>query len=402
MNSLSVEKKQNKMLIVLICIIQVILAFLSGFAAANHNNGLSISSPTLTALLIYFQYALAFASILITVLFFKVKIDLILVALIIYWLMYVLNSYGAINLNALTMVMLVSFAILPNLIKVKIFRFLKYLMIFIAIAGIICYVSYEFELGLPYTKVQYYFGNGTLSYIDYKFIFLYQINNTEYLRLCGIFNEPGYYGTILVLLLIGDSFNLKKFYTWIFLIAGFLTFSFAFFVTIFIYILFKSYKNKNALISIILITLFILFVIPNIKTNNDNINHLLERFNIVEFLTSSDERTNQKLDSFFEQFLNTNDIFFGLGRGYANSISTGALSYKEYIIDYGILGCIILYGSLLIASLKSANKNFTSIILIICFFVNIYQRPSIYTSMYFAILFGGIIYLNYKKDKLVN
>ena len=54
-----------------------------------------------------------------------------------------------------------------------------------------------------------------------------------------------------------------------------------------------------------------------------------------------------------------------------------------------------MWGSLLLAALYK-NKNYLSIIYIIVFFVNIYQRPNIMTLQYQILLFGGLAFINAK------
>ena len=92
---------------------------------------------------------------------------------------------------------------------------------------------------------------------------------------------------------------------------------------------------------------------------------------------------------------------FGYGNGYLSSIgySSGASTYKTEIINYGILGFLIIYGLPIFAANKRAQKKRTAFALIICFTISIYQRPFIYSLVYFVVLFGGIEYILYKAQE---
>ena len=48
--------------------------------------------------------------------------------------------------------------------------------------------------------------------------------------MCGIFNEPGWLGTTIGLMLCYEEFEFKKISNWILLIAGLLTYSLAFII----------------------------------------------------------------------------------------------------------------------------------------------------------------------------
>ena len=289
------------------------------------------------------------------------------------------------------------FALAPDNIKKRTFIYFKNAFIIICIAGIICYLSYDLNLFLPYKVVNYYNNNAIVeNYIDYKFIFLYRASSSiSLVRLCGICNEPGYFGTICALILCASSLNLKKKSNIIILIAGFLTFSLAFIITLVIYLLLKYLKDFRTVILTVLLTCFYLFLLPNIYTGNPTIDRFIQRMTITDEGLAGDNRTTDELEYVFNDVVK-NKPLFGYGNNYIKSNNLkGSLSYKTYIIQYGFVGCILLWGSLLLAALYK-NKNYLSIIYIIVFFVNIYQRPNIMTIQYQILLFGGLAFINAK------
>ena len=93
-----------------------------------------------------------------------------------------------------------------------------------SILGIIASFSFIFKLGLPYEIVPYYFGDE--YYINYYFAYLYWGGSEGVVfRLCGLFNEPGYFGTVSAILLINEKLHLKRISNLLLFIAGFFTFS---------------------------------------------------------------------------------------------------------------------------------------------------------------------------------
>lgn len=99
-------------------------------------------------------------------------------------------------------------------------------MIFSAFLGIVAYFDFLLGLGLPHSIEEYYIQRDNANYINYTFAYLFV--EFDGIRLCGLFNEPGAFGTFLALFLILDGFNYKHYGNYLLLIAGCLTLSMAF------------------------------------------------------------------------------------------------------------------------------------------------------------------------------
>ena len=155
-------------------------------------------------------------------------------------------------------------------------------------------------------------------------------------------------------------------------------------------------KDVRTVILTVLLTCFYLFLLPNIYTGNPTIDRFIQRMTITDEGLAGDNRTTDELEYVFDDVVK-NKPLFGYGEGYlkTQNLKGGVSSYKTYIIQYGFVGCILLWGSLLLAALYK-NKNYLSIIYIIAFFVNIYQRPNIMTLQYQILLFGGLAFINAK------
>lgn len=388
-------------------IIFVICALMIIFAPYQSDSTLSLTSSLLSnifKILLYTFTGLDIILIIFPILKYKKTIlikDLFqTIPMIIFIIISSFHTYdGSISFSGFLFSLLwIIFALAPDNIKKRTFIYFKNAFIIICIAGIICYLSYDLNLFLPYKVVNYYNNNATVeNYIDYKFIFLYRASSSiSLVRLCGICNEPGYFGTICALILCASSLNLKKKSNIIILIAGFLTFSLAFIITLVIYLLLKYLKDVRTVILTVLLTCFYLFLLPNIYTGNPTIDRFIQRMTITDEGLAGDNRTTDELEYVFDDVVK-NKPLFGYGEGYlkTQNLKGGVSSYKTYIIQYGFVGCILLWGSLLLAALYK-NKNYLSIIYIIAFFVNIYQRPNIMTLQYQILLFGGLAFINAK------
>lgn len=388
-------------------IIFVICALMIIFAPYQSDSTLSLTSSLLSnifKILLYTFTGLNIILIIFPILKYKKTIlrkDLFqTIPMIIFIIISSFHTYdGSISFSGFLFSLLwIIFALAPDNIKKRTFIYFKNAFIIICIAGIICYLSYDLNLFLPYKVVNYYNNNAIVeNYIDYKFIFLYRASSSiSLVRLCGICNEPGYFGTICALILCASSLNLKKKSNIIILIAGFLTFSLAFIITLVIYLLLKYLKDVRTVILTVLLTCFYLFLLPNIYTGNPTIDRFIQRMTITDEGLAGDNRTTDELEYVFDDVVK-NKPLFGYGKGYlkTQNLKGGVSSYKTYIIQYGFVGCILLWGSLLLAALYK-NKNYLSIIYIIVFFVNIYQRPNIMTLQYQILLFGGLAFINAK------
>ncbi len=388
-------------------IIFVICALMIIFAPYQSDSTLSLTSSLLSnifKILLYTFTGLNIILIIFPILKYKKTIlrkDLFqTIPMIIFIIISSFHTYdGSISFSGFLFSLLwIIFALAPDNIKKRTFIYFKNAFIIICIAGIICYLSYDLNLFLPYKVVNYYNNNAIVeNYIDYKFIFLYRASSSiSLVRLCGICNEPGYFGTICALILCASSLNLKKKSNIIILIAGFLTFSLAFIITLVIYLLLKYLKDVRTVILTVLLTCFYLFLLPNIYTGNPTIDRFIQRMTITDEGLAGDNRTTDELEYVFDDVVK-NKPLFGYGEGYlkTQNLKGGVSSYKTYIIQYGFVGCILLWGSLLLAALYK-NKNYLSIIYIIAFFVNIYQRPNIMMLQYQILLFGGLAFINAK------
>lgn len=230
-------------------------------------------------------------------------------------------------------------------------------------------------------------------------------------RLCGIYQEPGFVGTVGAFFLIGDELAPKKWQNIVIFIASICTFSLAFIVLFVIgwvlRILARTKNKKNALAGFVAVVAVIVgyFVFMNLPFDpSTELGELQERLAITDEGLAGDNRISgakyaeEAYESFLQSDLKT--ILLGYGKdmrtvpGTNYGIWQHAHSYKEFIFSFGFLGfgILILFFALAVSmkykNVMGINKNNIRILLAL-FLFSIYQRYSVDQFYYFCLLFGG-------------
>lgn len=285
-------------------------------------------------------------------------------------------------------------------IRAAVFKYFKYIMVVISIIGIFCYISYTLKLGISYTVVE---RGGGVSWIDYHICYLMN----EYgrmTRLTGFFDEPGYLGTWVAFFLCADGLNLRKKENIILFIAGILTFSLAFVLLLMIYFILMNLSNWKRWIWAVILVLLYIFALPNAKTGNYAVDRILERMMFTEEGLVGNNRYGSAFERVWQQTINNGKIYFGYGAGYAEIFGTGEgqglSSIKSYLVNFGIVGTVIIFGPILISSVRQSlkKKNRGMFLYIVITFISLYQRPYLFVTPYFIIFICGVSY-TFLKDK---
>lgn len=240
-------------------------------------------------------------------------------------------------------------------------------------------------------------------------------------RLCGVFLEPGFVGTMGVFFLLGDKMTLKKWQNIVILIACAFTFSLAFVLLLLSGILLRlvgNLKNKTTfLLSIILIFALIVgyFVFMSLPLDeNTMLGELQARMEITDEGLAGDNRFGSSVWAVdaYEDFLKRDwkTRLFGYGQdprlipGTEVSIWMYVHSYKEYIFGFGFIG----FGLLLLALVytfgekfwrNAAGRKWSIFVLLAVFLISIYQRYMVANFHYYCVLFGGAANLALMDDE---
>jgi len=276
----------------------------------------------------------------------------------------------------------------------KVYVVFKWFMVISAIFGLVTYCAYFLGWKIPFSMGEYY------QYAEYGSKYIkcfagYLCLDCNTIRLCGWFNEPGYFGTMLALVLIAEQCNLQKWENIILLLAGLCSLSLAFFILLFLAVILNHIHRPSYTLALAVVAVFLIFVfIPNMATGNSPLEMFLNRSNIQDNQMVGNNRTSDMFNSTFLEFLHDpSSWLFGRGGGSADHLGN-VLSLKKEIYVYGFLGCLLIYGSLVISSIRIAKVNWSALVFLACFLCSIYQRPHIFTAAYFILLFGGLEHIH--------
>ncbi len=286
------------------------------------------------------------------------------------------------------------------------------------IPGLLYYLLEKLGISLAINKIYSPNQVASINSLDVK----YDISSGYYLhyigavmrissntRFSGIYDEAGLVGTVSALLIISKGINIKKDKSIVFLLISLiLSFSVAGYLLFLIYIVLITFKKGYHKLFFVTLAFFIAFVLVlNINTSNEVIINLQNRFinenGQFDFINN---RETSQFDRGFKQFENADILvkLFGFGRGSSvlNPYINGSSSYRCSIYDYGYIGFGLMIVFYLLMIAFSGKLNYVKFILILVFFISVYQRPAIMTPFYLIIFVGGLNNLNFVENKGVD
>lgn len=276
------------------------------------------------------------------------------------------------------------------------YAFTRIYAIFIAASIFVYLLVVILHLDLPHNSIEALNSLKSYNYSVYPFLVKPQFF-VESFRFFGLFDEPGVVGTISGILLLIGRFELKKWENVVFLISGILSFSMFFFVVCGIYIVsIMRMKYKVFSIALILAAIFIL-------RDNDYINEIVfMRFQLEDGKLLGDTRMHGDFANFYEQFRFTPEYFTGLGKGTGNIQNEGGSSYKQIIVDQGII-FFVLYIVCYLIFAKHTMKGWRSYgVYSICYFGTMYQRPFVIVPISVFLMLAGVYMISDNFEKKDN
>lgn len=308
-----------------------------------------------------------------------------------YWMLEYTHSFGKLTFPSSTVyLVIIPYFFLNHSLQEKIYRAFVKVVFWMSLIGILIFIVYIFNLLPPLSVVDYYEEDMvTSSYANYLFGYLF-ITDYGLTRFCGLFNEPGFFGTIAILTLISRKFKMDS-VNIVILIASLFTFSLAFFALLLIYFALKAIAYKKVkFLFLIAILLTSVFYLSTKELNDSNLLFFLQRVIPEDGGLISNNRTSYDLEQAWSIFINDSEkLFFG----YGPFLSVKGSSYKIMIMKHGIIGMVLIFVPFILACFKLARRNKDSVLLIIIFIISIYQRPQIFNLAYFVVLIGGILHL---------
>lgn len=232
-------------------------------------------------------------------------------------------------------------------------------------------------IDLPHTEIPSLNVNKNDTYLLYPFLVrtssqLFDFN----FRFFGMYDEPGVIGTFCAVFLICDHFDFKKRFNIVLLISGLLSMSLTFIGVVLLFILAQvSWKYK------ILIVIILTFLSISLYNNEIIYYYIFRRFSIEDGSFVGNNRTIDSFDYFYDQFKNSSYYLWGLGAGTSAVQNEGGSSYKNLIVDYGLL-FFIMYVFALFTNGFSLTKWRNTIAYVLVIFLILYQRPFITSVVY--------------------
>lgn len=252
--------------------------------------------------------------------------------------------------------------------------------------SLIVYILVLFAgVNLPYQELEPLNSDKIdVYYRTYPLLAMYYNYGIPLPRFCGIFDEPGVIGTISGVLLILSQFNLKDKYNIPILLSGVFSAS-LFFIVLCIFAILFLLKGKYKIIGIT--SVVILFYIA--ASNEITSQLITERLVIEDGHLAGDSRSSHLSETWYNNFIRSNNVYFGLGNNAHLIYNEGGCSYKDLIIDYGIV-CFLLFCLCFLIPVM-VNKRIHDVFLFaLIFFSVIYQRPFITTLGYVFLLVAAM------------
>lgn len=319
------------------------------------------------------------------------------------WSIVVFHHYDEADLNVaketLILFVLISFTLFPLDLKIRTFELFYKIIIITSAISIVLYVLYATGIDIGFSIEDYYGQRQNAWYVKWLIFAIYQ-NNSE-LRLCGIFNEPGGLGTVCGLLFAGRYRYSKKWEKILLLVTIGFTFSLAGFLLVVAFYAMKIIRakrnNPGLLMMLTMSSLLLILLLPRIDFGNEMINHFFDRLEIIDGKMAGDNRQYVVPPAIYDEFIKSSEALFGKGIGYFLTIGAG-LSYKIFVLDYGILGFSFLVAAWLLTAWRESKGNADCHDFLLIFTISLYQRPYLLTSIYgYVLLFGGISWIRDKE-----
>ena len=271
-------------------------------------------------------------------------------------------------------------------------KFVKVYAIFIAIS-LTVYLFVLLGFNLPYTIIPPLNTLKTEVYRLYPFLVTTLMpNGSVFPRFYGLFDEPGVVGTISSIILYAEGFNLRKKQNIIVLLSGLLSLSFFFYVICIVYMSINVKWKLRIFLFAFVLSMFFVF-----QNNEFAQERLIARFVVEDGELLGDNRTQKAFDDYFDSFRFTTDYYIGKGAGFGSYLNEGGCSYKQVIVDHGVIFFIIYILSFLLLVRMSIKKKKQFLLFLLLFIGVMYQRPFIgLHTLTFLMMSAG--YIMFKEE----
>lgn len=254
------------------------------------------------------------------------------------------------------------------------------------IPSIIEYILISFfSVKIPYHYICECPANPGREYYIYNFnaylIMNFDVGRARYF---AYYDEPGIVGNIMMVLLYIQKFDLKKWYNIVFGIAGLLSFSLAFYISVIAYFLVVGGIKTKITFIVVAILLVSLFY------DNPLVDELLfARMKVEDGQLSGYNREGLDFDSWFSQRSISEYFFFG----YSGKVEYAA-SWKWALVRWGVVPCILYVFCIIMGAIQS-HLHFQDIVLVSMIIIVVFiQRPFFANYLYVFLIVVPQIYMS--------
>lgn len=266
--------------------------------------------------------------------------------------------------------------------KKKVIVYLTNILSTILLISLIFFLAWTFGVSLPNSMLENSLDSFYPVFSNY-YAFIVIADLGIFTRFQSVFTEPGHLGMIISLLLYINKYDLRKWQCWVMLISLLWSLSLAAYVLLVIGLFLYICANSENFIKLVFRILVVFTIIVSIgvyyySTNSDSVVSTLI-FSRLEFDgehgIAGNNRNDYDFKKYYESFEERSEYYWGIGiNGFSKlSFSGGNSSYKIFIVQYGLIGILILavYGISII--MASPSRLYWGLFFLYC--ISFMQRP---------------------------
>lgn len=264
-----------------------------------------------------------------------------------------------------------------------VYKYLKIIYVFIIGLSSIVWLCCICGIPLPSQEIPPLNPIKDYIYTQYPFLVVMGDSIIDSFRFCGVFDEPGVVGTISMLMLIIDNYDLRKLSNIILFISGLISMSLFFYLCSILYFMYyvftKKGQSKFKVLSIIFLIL-LSFLTYNIEITHDTIWSRLE-YDENTVITGNN-RADDELKQYINQIRGSEAYWFGVHDNAVIEKYSNSASIQNAILKYGVIGCL-MYALFFVVYVVRRTPNRTDAFFCILFlYVTLWQRPGFYLIPY--------------------
>lgn len=310
-------------------------------------------------------------------------------------------TQGVLDFLRFTPLML--FCLLPYSISRDVYIFINKLFPLLLLGSFIIYLLVSvFHVEIPNLGI---LDSGTDRHSLFTNYILYIEPQYDYIQIIPRFNafflEPGHLGMICAFMLISNRFNLKHNGNIIYLLSLIFSLSLAGYLLCILGFVLFNMNNIKQLMFPLIVAVFLVLIFTNYNEGDNIFNDLIiERLKFDNEAIERNSRTSAEFDAYFTNHMHASDYLFGIDNSTFRQLqefNVNGAGYKIYIMNYGIVGIVLIVFFYYSIAFKFPDRRFSIIFLIVlaCAFI---QRAYPWWFSWILPLYGESIIIESNKQ----